>query len=335
MRARILLSLALWLGGFVGVGCHDAEEGSAPPIEPGVFAQPIGHLATMLESHYLYQDVGQRYATLLRNNLSQGVYRDVTDRAELATRLTSDLQAAAADGHLRVIVTSGGPGGPGGGPPRPPPISEARWLSEGVAYIRFHGFPGDPDTVQAVERFLKEHASARTLIIDARTHGGGGPREMNVLFSYLFGEETVMVYMDTPTRNLELNCFPPPDATLRQKEGPEGIRRLEHVSFPKADEPGLFDAQVFYLTSKRTASAAEHLALALKRTGRATLVGETTGGANHFSCLQSMGDELGVVLPVGRTVDPDTGEDWEQVGVKPHIQVPADNALDEVLRRIQ
>ncbi|MFP2903888.1 S41 family peptidase [Pyxidicoccus sp. 3LFB2] len=341
MRVGVLWLLALWMGGTAGLGCKTAEQ--AP--DSGVFAQPVEALAAMLEAGYVHPETGRRYATMLRGNLAQGVYREYVDRAELALRLTADLQAVSADGHLRVIPSDvgpwrpgeGGPPGPRGprGPPGPEPISDARWLAEGIAYIRINGFPGDERTVQAVDQFMKEHATASALIIDARTHRGGGAREMNVLLSYLFDQETLLAYMDTPRRNVGLGCGPPDDPMLRESEGPEGIHRREHRVRPHAAESRLFGARVFYLVSKRTASAAEHLALALKRTGRATLVGESTAGANHFACPQRLGDALAVVLPVGRTVDPDTGKDWEGVGIAPDIQVPADKALDEVLQRLR
>ncbi|MCP3097302.1 S41 family peptidase [Myxococcus sp. K15C18031901] len=329
MKVRVPLMLALWVVGLVGASCTKSEAVS----EPGVFAQPIGALAALLEAGYVYPEVGTRYATRLRDNLAQGAYREYVAQADLAMRLTSDLQAVSPDGHLRVVTTEQGPSA--GGPPRPEPVSEARWLSEGIAHIRINGFPGDDATVERVDQFMKEHATARVLIIDARTHGGGGTREMNVLLPYLFDQETVLAYMDAPERNLELRCLPPADPTLREVQGPEGIYRRAHLVRPNPDESRLFGAQVFYLTSKRTASAAEHLALALQRTGRATLVGEPTAGANHFSCLRELGDGLAVVLPVGRTVDPDTEQDWEGVGILPDIEVPADDALEEVLARVK
>jgi C-terminal processing protease CtpA/Prc len=90
---------------------------------------------------------------------------------------------------------------------------------------------------------------------------------------------------------------------------------------------------VFLLTSNRTASAAEHLSLSLKRTGRATLIGETTRGAGHYGGMVPVGGGYAAFIPVGRTWDPDTGQGWETVGVTPHVQVPADQALDEALRR--
>jgi C-terminal processing protease CtpA/Prc len=37
-------------------------------------------------------------------------------------------------------------------------------------------------------------------------------------------------------------------------------------------------------------------------------------------------------IPVGRTFDPDTGKDWEGVGVLPDVEVPADQALDTALK---
>ena len=39
-------------------------------------------------------------------------------------------------------------------------------------------------------------------------------------------------------------------------------------------------------------------------------------------------------VPVGRTFDPDNDWDWEGVGVPPDVAVPADQALDEALRRL-
>ena len=87
------------------------------------------------------------------------------------------------------------------------------------------------------------------------------------------------------------------------------------------------------LTSGATGSAAEHLTLALKRTGRATIVGETTAGAGHYGGMRPIGDHFAAFIPVGRTFDPDTGDDWEGDGVAPDVSVPAAAALTEALVR--
>jgi C-terminal processing protease CtpA/Prc len=40
-----------------------------------------------------------------------------------------------------------------------------------------------------------------------------------------------------------------------------------------------------------------------------------------------------VFLPVGRTIDPDTGKDWEGAGIAPDVPVAPTLALEEALRR--
>jgi len=101
---------------------------------------------------------------------------------------------------------------------------------------------------------------------------------------------------------------------------------------PAATATPLSTATVYLLTSNRTASAGEHLSLSLKRSGRATLIGETTRGAGHYGGEVPVGSGYGAWIPVGRTFDPDTGAGWEAVGVTPHKAVPAEAALDEALR---
>jgi hypothetical protein len=122
------------------------------------------------------------------------------------------------------------------------------------------------------------------------------------------------------------------DPLMRKVSGPATIIRREHVAVPAAKQSALKDAKVYLLTSKKTFSAAEHLSLALKRTKRATLIGEATGGGAHFGGMGPMGAGYAAFVPVGRTFDPDTGESWEGTGVAPDIAVPADKALDEALK---
>ena len=75
------------------------------------------------------------------------------------------------------------------------------------------------------------------------------------------------------------------------------------------------------------------MTLALKHTHRATIVGETTGGAGHYGGDEEIGDGFSAFIPVGRSFDPDTGKDWETVGIEPDVAVPAAQALTEALVR--
>lgn len=96
----------------------------------------------------------------------------------------------------------------------------------------------------------------------------------------------------------------------------------------------LRDAKVFLLTSESTNSAAEYFALAMKASGRATLVGSRTSGANHFGGMIPLPGGYAAFIPVGRTYDPATGKDWEGTGVSPDVDVPPEDALAWALQSL-
>jgi hypothetical protein len=356
-RTWVLANIALFLSS--AVMAQDTTT-PTPRARSGSFDPAIESLAGKLERDYIIPATGARYAAMLRANLARGTYADFADAAQLAGRLTADLRAVAPDGHLRVatgadvmrrvrVDRSAPPdaAGPRPAPPEPrpgatlqlrpagPPIEDPKWIADGVAYIRLNEMPGTPETVAAVDQFMRDHATARAIIIDARTLRGGGMAEMNVMFPYLYSRETTLVAMEVSQRIDDERRLPlDAGAPMRAVTGPPGVVRREHFVVPHPDEHRLFDAQVFFLTSNRTASAGEHLALALKRTHRATLVGGRTAGGNHFGGFEDLGQGLSAFIPIGRTFDPDTGADWEGIGIVPDVDVAPDAALDEALRRL-
>ncbi len=66
----------------------------------------------------------------------------------------------------------------------------------------------------------------------------------------------------------------------------------------------------------------------MKNLERATLIGETTGGGAHPGGPVNATDKFSVWVPSGRVINPITNTNWEGTGVTPHIEVPADQALD-------
>jgi hypothetical protein len=290
-------------------------------------------LADKLAEAYVFPEVAKRYAEMLRANVANDAYDGIHSGRALAQRLTHDLRAVSPDAHLAVTLTSQEPKvqqASAGPQPRFPwkPIEEQRWLAPGIAYIRFNVFPGDNASVAAVRDFMLKHATAKTIIFDNRTHHGGGLAEMNAMFPYLFRKSTVLVTMDTRESDSEGE-----EPFVRKVAGPPGVVRREHFVGPSKTEKKLFKAKVFVLTSGATASAAEHMTLALKRTHRATIIGEPTAGAGHYGGEVEIGDKFQAFIPVGRTFDPDTGKDWEGTGIEPDVAVPAKDALVEALVR--
>ena len=298
----------------------------------------VTDLAAALEDNFVFPDAGKAYAVMLRANLAKGSYASFPDAQAFADKVTDDLQAVHKDGHLRLRVAPAEQRGqaqaPNGGPADANDVTRSGWLSPGVAYIDFNGFPGNEPTIAAVRKFLETHKDAKHLIIDARDNGGGGLAEMNLIFEQIFTKPTTLVTMDIRQAVEEKHGTPfdPNDPLMRKVSGPATIIRREHVAVPAAKQSALKDAKVYLLTSKKTFSAAEHLSLALKRTKRATLIGEATGGGAHFGGMGPMGAGYAAFVPVGRTFDPDTGESWEGTGVAPDIAVPADKAIDEALK---
>jgi hypothetical protein len=301
-------------------------------------AEVIERLAAALEENFVFPDVARRYAETLRTKAAAGGYANLG--AGFAETVERDLQAVHPDRHLRFgSMNPGGPAGPG---PRrvmrmPDPslaIGQSGWIADGVAYIDFGLFPGTPEVLERISRFLETHQTARTLIIDIRGHRGGGPAEMDVMFPWLFARETPLVGMDTRLAVEQRRGGPLREGpTMRRVAGPEGVVRRLHYAVPSDRATPLRDARIFLLTSRRSGSAAEHFALALKRTGRATLIGETTAGAGHYGGPVELGHGYSAFIPVGRSFDPDNNRGWEGTGVSPHVQVPAEQALDEALRR--
>ncbi len=292
-------------------------------------------LASALDDFYIYPAPGKAYATMLRSKIASGAYSNFSDPEAFAKTVTADLQAVHADGHLRLQVIPRDEQGGGRdlrGFSDSSTVTKAGWIAPGVAYIGFEGFPGNEATLADLREFLSKHRNAKTLIIDERGNRGGGLAEMNLIFAQIFAKPTELVAMDTRQAHEEAHGSPPWEKDfMREIAGPEGVVRRVHDAVPAADAGGLAQAKVYLLVSERTASAGEHLALALKRTHRATLIGEATSGANHFGGMVPMGSGYVAYIPVGRTFDPDTGEDWEGIGVKPDIAVPADQALDKAL----
>ncbi len=342
MLTKLPISLA---AGLMIISAAGAQQGTPPPaVQPAApsFAQAdaravVEALAAVLDANFLYPDVAKRYAAGLRAKLAAGGYSQFADGDAFAAAVTADLQAISPDRHLRVMSPAMIAKRGGGRQRRDgAPFSAVRrsgWIAPEVAYIDFAGFPGNATTLDAVRAFLATHGDAKTLIIDARGNGGGGLDEMDLIFAQLFSAPTALVTMDTRVA-VERSRGNPFEglATLKLASAPEGVVRRVHSALPAATATGLRNAKVYLLTSKKTFSAAEHFSLSLKRTGRATLIGEATGGGAHYGGVEQLPAGFAAFVPVGRTFNPDNGEEWEVVGVAPHIAVPAEKALDEALR---
>ena len=282
-------------------------------------------LARLLERMFLYPDVARAYAATIRRNLKAGAYDRYTDRAAFAARLTADLQQVSPEGHLRVLAGRSAP--PKTTPP--PAVEDEGWVAPGVAWLRLNNMMGAPESLSEINAFLRTHADAHTLLIDLRDNSGGGLAEMDMILPWLYRTPQRVMRMDSRTgvgRN-PMAGIP----SMRQQPAPRGVMRFDHWVEPRAPGAGLADARVCVLTSGRTISAAEHMALALQQSGRARIIGERTSGAGHFGPIVPLDDGFAAFIPVGRSYLPESGAGWEGTGVQPDIAVPQQQALARAL----
>jgi hypothetical protein len=307
--------------------------------------------ANLLERRYVNPAIGERYAATLRERANSDAYAAILDRQALADALTADLQLVHADGHIRFYVSRPAPQAAPAPTTSPkvngsstategevsiaPGIRAMRWAAPGIAYISFEHFDDRPEAVAALRRFLVDYQSARAVVIDSRENHGGAFDMLGVLGNALFAQSRLLANMDMAKSVVdEFGApFPVDGAVMKRLPDRAGLVRFQHWAVP-AHTARWSTIPVFYLTSHATFSAAEHLAMVLKSTGRGTLIGETTGGGNHFGGTEPVGDGLELYVAVGRTTDPTTGEDWERVGIVPDVQTRAENALDVAIHRI-
>jgi C-terminal processing protease CtpA/Prc len=85
---------------------------------------------------------------------------------------------------------------------------------------------------------------------------------------------------------------------------------------------------VYILTSRDTFSAAEDFAYSMQTQKRAIIVGEVTRGGAHPLASFRLNSHFLAAIPVRESISPLTQSNWEGVGVRPDIVVPARYARD-------
>ena len=278
-----------------------------------------------LEAYYVFPEVAARMADTLRARLARGAYDAYEVGPAFALRLDDDLGEVARDKHLHVRYSvrplPPRPPTDDGEPPAPSPeeaererremeeincgFEKAERLEGNVGYLKFDLF-ADPDlcgeTASAAMSFL---AGTRALIVDLRENGGGDPRMVAHLSSYLFSTRTHLNDIWTRRTGKTDEYWTRDDVPGRRFGG---------------------EKPVIVLTSAGTFSGAEEFAYNLKTQGRATIVGETTGGGAHPVAGHRIDEHFVIGVPFARAVNPITHTNGEGTGVAPDVAVPAREA---------
>jgi C-terminal processing protease CtpA/Prc len=280
-------------------------------------------LCSQLASYYVFPDIANDIAKILRTRLAEGAYAEVDDEA-FAALVTTDLQSVNGDKHLRLLYSHDEVPETGQASAWDPVAyqKEAELDAFGIAKVeRLKGNVGllDLRLLHGAEVATPAYIAAMNLIahtdaliIDVRNNRGGDPHTVALICSYLFDEPVHL--NDIYNR--------PDDITIQ-------FWTLPHVPGPKfgGKKP------IYVLTSSRTFSGAEELSYNLQQNERATLIGETTRGGAHPGDRYRVGPHLKSSIPNGRSINPISGTNWEAVGVVPHLAVPEEEAFDVAYRK--
>jgi hypothetical protein len=289
-------------------------------IDAATRSRVIDGAIAQLNESYVFPETAKKMEEAVRARQKRSEYDKITDGDTFATKLTENLQEVSHDKHLHVNYSPVKmPERPEGGSPSPEEVAQYRkqmermncgfekveHLSGNIGYVKFTMF-ADPDvcgaTAVAAMNFL---SNVDAIIFDLRENGGGDPKMVALISTYLFEKPT------------HLN-----DLWERK-----GDATHQYWTLPYVPGKRLEDKPVFVLTSKQTFSGAEEFCYNLKNLKRATLVGESTGGGAHPVSGHRIDDHFMIGVPFARAINPISKTNWEGTGVEPDVKVAAPDAL--------
>jgi hypothetical protein len=289
-------------------------------VNPAIQAEIIQNLTSILKAEYVFPTIADEISILLQKHMEDGDYSSITSGNAFASALTLHIREVNHDDHLvvkwhndplpdqngslgqnqewlegwhqKAILDNFG-------------IHKVERLPGNVGYLDIYEFyfpDWGGETAIAAMNFL---AHTNSLIIDLRNCRGGDPGMVSLISTYLFSADRV-----------HLNSL-----YWRKNDFTDQYWTLPYV-------PGLRYAEkpVYLLTSKTTFSGGEEFAYNLKTRQRAILVGETTGGGANIGAPFRLHPHFDVFIPVGRSINPVTGTNWEGTGVTPDFTTTGEQA---------
>lgn len=236
----------------------------------------------------------------------------------LAEAWTRVLQVQLKDAHARLMYS------PEALPPEPrekpdmapegPPAALLHHMNCGVervehypgniGYLRLDGMAPPEACAATLAGALQVLAHSDALVLDLRRNRGGSPAMVQWLASHFLPPQTPLSRM--------VSAREPSSEALQTRAGLPG--------------PQLPLVPLYVLTSSKTFSAGEHLAYDLQQAGRATVVGEASGGGANPGAFRTVHPHFRLWVSLARSVSPVTGGNWEGKGVQPDEAAQAQDA---------
>jgi hypothetical protein len=293
-------------------------------VSQQVFCTPrtvVEQIATTIETNYFDAAKGDEISADLRRAAEAGNFDALNDPGDFASVLSRRLQSF--DPHFLVTWSAEKAviEGPIESQHRVPQGFDAfehrtaygfhavEMLAGAIGYIDLRAFvdlPGSPESParRTADAALELVRNAEAIILDLRNNPGGSPDMVGYLVS-AFTDPKADIY-----------------DVLHYRDHSESERPRVAYPNPRLDVP------LYVLISGRTASAGESLAYTLQATRRAVIIGETSAGAANPGGPFPAGDGFFVFVSISTPVNPITGTNWDEVGVKPDVALAAEQALE-------
>lgn len=284
--------------------------------------------AALIEARYVYPDRGSELAATLRSDAAAGRWDRLLNPEEFADAVTRRMRGLTGDGHLALDYREEAL-------PDDAALAEAeygteemeRWygahinhgfrrierLEGNVGYLDLRVFAPVAMAGDVAAAAMTLLAQSDALIIDLRQNGGGHGDMAALLAAYVLdGSREISGTYNRPQDRLTRSTTP--------------------AWVPGRRYGG--DKPLYILISERTFSAAEGFAYDLQALGRATVVGERSGGGAHPFEYRPVHPHFVLSLAESRSINPVTGGDWQGTGVTPDEPAPAADALQRALELI-
>lgn len=317
MACRKKFVAAVVLGALLSFSAFAAED---TVLNASARAAIVQTLVTKMNANYIEPAVAERVGSAIVRKNAEGGYATAASVKAFSAALAKDLRELSGDLHFGAAFYEG-LRERSGTPELPNRAKMEEWrdqtarrgydiekierLPGNVGYIELSGFGGPEFVGAAYTAAMSLMAGTDALILDLRRNGGGSPASVAYLMSHFFplGDERHLIDM-----------YDRPSDTTRQFWTVKTVAQR-------------YDKPVYVLTSARTFSGGEDFSYGIQAQKRGTVVGETTGGGSNPVSWYNVGQDIIVSIPTARTTNFVTKTNWEHVGVKPDIAVPAAQAL--------
>ncbi len=297
-----------------------------PPISPKEKVAIVTSLNTTLNANYVFPEIGRKIAPVLQDHLAKGDYDAITTKNALAAKLTEDIVNISGDLHFFVGVDPKWVAEfrANGDPAVKAKIRKAEMakleesnfgfdevsrLTGNIGYVRLSYFANPELAYETAAAAMGFVGNTDAVIIDLRYNNGGYLEMSQFLASYFFSSEKDQLLFDY----------------YYNEDG----KRIERGQWVLPGLPGkrMVDKPVYILTGSTSFSSAEWFSYAMKKLGRATLIGERTAGGAHPVARKPIDDDFFLQVPIGQIRDPVDHSDFEGTGVEPDIKSSSIQAL--------